>query len=182
MPALKEDLGVWLRTARPGKDAELDFPRPDGRPWTDDDYANWRERKYRPAAQAAGLAEARPYDLRHSFVSLLIHEGVSIVEVARQAGHGPEECLRTYAHTFEEFDPAERVPAAAAIRRAREEILGPNVRILYARSSKAEAPEPGFGSMAGIMARAGIELATPRFSGARGALKLAENCLQIRLF
>ena len=80
-------------------------------------------------------------------MSLLIHEGVSIVEVARQAGHAPEECLRTYAHTFEEFDPADRVPAAEAIRRAREEVLGPNVRSLYARTSKAEVPEPGIGSM-----------------------------------
>ena len=52
-------------------------------------------------------------------MSLLIHEGVSIVEVARQAGHAPEECLRTYAHVFEEFDPAERLPAKEAIRAAR---------------------------------------------------------------
>ena len=142
IPALIEDLGVWLRAARPGEDAELVFPRPDGKPWTEDDYNNWRRRNYKPAAKAAGLAEARPYDLRHSFVSLLIHEGVSIVEVARQAGHAPEECLRTYAHTFEEFDPADRVPAAEAIRRAREEVLGPNVRSLYAHTPKAEAPEP----------------------------------------
>ena len=32
---------------------------------------------------------ARPSDLRHSFVSLRIREGASIVEVARQAGHAP---------------------------------------------------------------------------------------------
>jgi uncharacterized membrane protein (UPF0127 family) len=147
VPALVEDLGGWLRAARPNEDAELVFPRPGGKPWTDDDYKNWRRRNYKPAAQAAGLAEARPYDLRHSFGSRLIHEGVSIVEVARQAGHAPEECLRTYAHTFEEFDPADRVPAAEAIRRAREEVLGPNVRSLYARTSKAKVPEPGIGSM-----------------------------------
>jgi site-specific recombinase XerD len=28
----------------------------------------------------------RPYDLRHAFCSLLIGEGMSVVEVARQAG------------------------------------------------------------------------------------------------
>ena len=44
---------------------------------------------------------------------------MSIVEVARQAGHSPEEALRTYAHVFEEFDPAERTPAEDAIRAAR---------------------------------------------------------------
>jgi hypothetical protein len=43
-----------------------------------------------------------PYDLRHSFVSLLINEGMSIVEVARPPGHSPEDWLRTDAHTFEE--------------------------------------------------------------------------------
>ena len=99
-----------------------------------------------PAVEAAGLAAARPYDLRHSFVSLVIHEGVSIVEVARQAGHAPEECLCTNAHTFEEFDPANCVPAADAISRAREKVLGPNVRSLYARTYKAKDEEPGFGS------------------------------------
>jgi hypothetical protein len=31
--------------------------------------------------------------------------------------------------------------AAEAIRRAREEVLGPNVRSLYARTFKAEVPE-----------------------------------------
>ena len=31
----------------------------------------------------------------------------------------PEECPRTYAHVFEEFDPAERMPAEEAIRAAR---------------------------------------------------------------
>ena len=153
VPALVEDLAVWLRAARPTSDDELVFPRADGKPWTEDDYKNWRRRNYGPAAEAAGLAAARPYDLRHSFVSLLIHEGVSIVEVARQAGHAPEECLRTYAHTFEEFDPADRVPAADAISRAREEVLGPNVRVLYARTSKADSEEPGFGSATGSRRR-----------------------------
>jgi len=62
------------------------------------------------------------YDLRHSFVSLLIHEGHNVVEVARQAGHSPKMALDTYAHVFEEFDPAERVNAADRIRKARDEL------------------------------------------------------------
>ena len=44
---------------------------------------------------------------------------MSVLEVARQAGHSPEECLRTYAHVFEEFDPADRTPAEERIRAAR---------------------------------------------------------------
>jgi integrase len=116
---LASDLAEWrLACGRPAETA-LICPRPEGGPWRDHDFRNWRKRAFRPATVAAGVGGARPYDLRHSFVSLLIQEGVSIVEVARQAGHSPEECLRTYAHVFEEFDPSERVPAEAAIRAAR---------------------------------------------------------------
>ena len=85
-------------------------------------YQNWRRRIYAPAATAAGIERPRPYDLRHSFVSLLIAEGHNVVEVARQAGHSPKMALDTYAHVFEEFDPAERVNAADRIRKAREEL------------------------------------------------------------
>jgi integrase len=74
-----------------------------------------------PVARAAGV-ERGPYDLRHSFVSLLIAEGHNVVEVARQAGHSPKVALDTYAHVFEEFDPAERINAADRIRNAREEL------------------------------------------------------------
>jgi hypothetical protein len=45
-----------------------------------------------------GQRRARPYDLRHSFVSLLIAEGRTVIDVAGQAGHSPETCLRYYAH------------------------------------------------------------------------------------
>jgi hypothetical protein len=95
------------------------FARADDKPWRDDDYRNWRKRHFASAVEAIGLKAARPSDLRHSFVSLLIQEGVSVVEVAGQAGHSPEECLRTYAHVFEEFDPADRTAAEERIRAAR---------------------------------------------------------------
>jgi len=56
-------------------------------------------------------------------VSALIHEGVSILEVARQAGHTPTVALNTYGHVFDEFEPAERTTAEAQIRRARDELV-----------------------------------------------------------
>ena len=77
-------------------------------PWTLTAYQNWRRRIYTPAARRRASRSPRPYDLRHSFVSLLIAEGHNVVEVARQAGHSPTMALDTYAHVFEEFDPAER--------------------------------------------------------------------------
>jgi integrase len=120
LPALAHDLAEWrLRAGRPN-DAELVFPGHDGRPWSAAAWKNWHRRVFRPAMGAARLAGARPYDLRHSFVSLLIAEGHNVDEVARQAGHSPKMALDTYAHVFEEFDPSERVDATERIRTARE--------------------------------------------------------------
>ena len=77
---------------------------------------NWRRRVYAAAAADLGLPTTRPYDLRHSFVSLLIHEGRSVVQ---QSGHAPTMTLSTYAHMFAEFGSEDRVPAEEQIRRAR---------------------------------------------------------------
>lgn len=113
-----------MRLGRPGGD-ELVFPRRDGEPWRDTDWRNWRRRVFTPAAKAAGLDAIRPYDLRHSFVSLLISEGRSIVEVARQAGHSPTMTLNTYGHVFDELEGAERRPAEDMIRKARATSVRP---------------------------------------------------------
>ena len=119
---LAQDLAEWrLHAGRPDA-AVLVFPGHDGEPWTLTAYQNWRRRTYTPTAMAAGVEHPRPYALRHSFVSLLIAEGHNVVEVARQAGHSPKMALDTYAHVFEEFDPAERINAADRIRKAREEL------------------------------------------------------------
>jgi integrase len=97
------------------------FPSAGGGVWTDYDWRNWRKRVYKPLAASIGLPESIPYDLRHSFASLLIREGLSVVDVARQMGHSPTVTLNTYSHVFEEFEPGERVAAAEAIRAARGE-------------------------------------------------------------
>ncbi len=79
------------------------FPRGDGGPWRTDDWNNWRHRRFDPATAAAGLGRPRPYDLRHSFASLLIREQrTSIVELAEQLGHAPTMTLNTYAHVMAE--------------------------------------------------------------------------------
>ncbi len=63
--------------------------------------SSFRKRIYQAAARKVGVESTRPYDLRHSFVSLLIHEGrLSIVEIARQLGHSPTMALDTYGHVI----------------------------------------------------------------------------------
>lgn len=54
---------------------------------------------FAPVTAAIGFDGAVPYDLRHSFASLLIHESrLSVVEIAQQLGHSPTMTLNTYGH------------------------------------------------------------------------------------
>lgn len=76
-----------------------------------------------PAVDKAGLGHVRPYDLRHSFVSLLIVEGRSIVDVGRQAGNSATVALDTYGHFVDELEGTERISAEEAIREARADLV-----------------------------------------------------------
>lgn len=118
---LAHDLKAWhLAAGRPEPDA-LVFPRGDGGAWTAKDWANWRKRNWRRACEAADFDPVpRPYDLRHSFVSLLLAEGRSVHHVAGQAGHSPTMTLTRYGHVIAEHDGRERIDAEVEIRRARE--------------------------------------------------------------
>jgi integrase len=53
-------------------------------------------------AQAKSPLTARPYDLRHSGVTLALNAGVPAPEVARRAGHGVAVLLRVYAGCIDE--------------------------------------------------------------------------------
>jgi integrase len=120
---LAKDIAAWrLASGRP-PDRQLVFPAHDGELWSHDDYRNWRRRTYKPAAAAAGLeaAHRRPYDMRGSFISLMIYEGRNVVEVAELAGHTPETCLRYYARVFRDA-PKPPISAVDAIRRARDSV------------------------------------------------------------
>jgi len=91
--------------------------------WSGSDWDNWRERIFQPAAIAVGLpADTIPRDLRGSFASLLIFEGLNVLEVAPELGHKPSTCLDIYGRLFEEFDPALRRPAVDVIREARDAV------------------------------------------------------------
>jgi site-specific recombinase XerD len=115
---LARDLAEFrIRCGRPGDD-ELVFGE-----WSGDDWDNWRERIFQPAAIAVGLPEDMiPRDLRGSFASLLIFEGLNVLEVAPQLGHKPSTCLDIYGRLFEEFDPSRRRPAVEVIREARRAV------------------------------------------------------------
>src|SRR5438067_13606228 len=82
-------------------------------------FEMWRARAWTAALEACGVAYQRPYDLRHSFASLLLHEGRSVIYVARQLGHDARLTLSTYGHVMDEFEDTPRVDALTAIAEAR---------------------------------------------------------------
>lgn len=53
---------------------------------------------YFKAREAAGLPEVRIHDLRHTYASLLINEGVSLYEVQELLGHSSAAMTQRYAH------------------------------------------------------------------------------------
>jgi integrase len=116
---LAQDLREWrLASGRPDDTAPV-IPAHAGGWWTEVGYEQWINHVWGPALNRAGIPYQRPYDLRHSFASLLFHEGRSVVYVARQLGHSVAVCMKTYAHVIEELDDAPRISAEDAIAEAR---------------------------------------------------------------
>ena len=121
---LKDDLAEWRRASGSPPPGSPVFPSSCGGFWRATDWRNWRKRAYKPVAEAVGLPGARPYDLRHAFASLLIHEGrLSVVEIAAQLGHNPTVCLDTYAHVMAEERDGDHVSAEEQILLARTGLI-----------------------------------------------------------
>ena len=116
---LAGDLEAWRSRSHDLADTAPIFPRDDGTFMTDTDYRNWRRRRFQPALDRAGVDRCVPYDLRHSFASLMIQAGYSAAELAAEMGHAPTLTLDTYAHLFSEFARGVRVDPTRAIAAAR---------------------------------------------------------------
>jgi len=113
---LAQDLREYrLAAGRPSSGLVL------GEPWTKTAWQCWRVDRWAPACREAGLDPVpRPYDLRHSFASLLLAEGHPPMYVASQLGHSVTMLLSVYGHLFAEYaGDRERIDAEAEIRAAR---------------------------------------------------------------
>lgn len=122
---LAQDLAEWrMACGRP--ESQLIFAPTSARNSGGESvWSNWVKRVYVPAARAAGVTgDMRAYRLRSSFVSLLLWEGQSLTRVAEQAGHSVATLARHYAGVLEELEGQPPVPAAEAIRAAREAASG----------------------------------------------------------
>jgi integrase len=116
---LAQDLREWrIRSGRPGDDRPV-IPALDGGFMTQNGFNKWRAQVWAAALAKVGVPYQRPYDLRHSFASLLLHEGRSAIYVGRQLGHSPALTQKTYGHVIEELEDAPRISAEEAIMAAR---------------------------------------------------------------
>ena len=99
------DLTQWRIRIGGAQDHELVFPNFAGEHWSESDRHSWSGRHLKPALKEAGLPrEVRMYDLRHSYVSMLIASGLNPVEVSRRAGDSATMTLDVYAHVYEEWE------------------------------------------------------------------------------
>lgn len=81
--AMRKTGGVWVRADR--------YP----------DYSNWHRRVWMPAVLRADVGHVRIHDLRHTYASWLIQDGVSLAEVGRLLGHVSWQTTQRYAHLAE---------------------------------------------------------------------------------
>ena len=122
-PALAQDVREYrLAIGRPPEKSLILLD--DAKPWDRNVWQMWRTDRWAPACRAAGLDPVpRPYDLRHSFASLLLAEGRQPRWVADQLGHSLAVLLSTYAHLIDEYAEAPNIDADAEIAKARRLVV-----------------------------------------------------------
>jgi len=64
--------------------------------------SNWRQRVWLPALEHAKLGHVRVHDLRHTYASWLIQDGIPLAEVGRLMGHVSTATTQRYAHLAEQ--------------------------------------------------------------------------------
>lgn len=123
LSALAQDVREYkLAIGRPSQ-RTLILLADDGEPWDKNAWQMWRADRWAPACRAVGLDPVpRPYDLRHSFASLLLAEGRQPRWVADQLGHSLAVLLSTYAHLIDEYAEAANIDADAEIAKARRQV------------------------------------------------------------
>jgi integrase len=99
-PTLVEALVAHRLESDYSGDDELIFPNANGGPM---DAANFVRREFRPALRRAGVPLVRFHDLRHTFASLLIAQGLAPKLISEQLGHASIAItMDRYGHLFDQ--------------------------------------------------------------------------------
>lgn len=82
-------------------------------------WGHWSTHVWKPACKASGIT-ARAYDLRHTFASLMLAGGASVIDTSAALGHSKNsQTLDTYSHAYARGQLPTRVPLDDAIRDVR---------------------------------------------------------------
>jgi integrase len=114
---LAEDLASWRAESGHPKRGYV-FPS-----FLKRDWQEWVSEDYQRAAKPAGRGWRRPAMLGRTFCALLIAEGVSLDDVARQAGLSRGATISQYFHLLVEARSKPPVSAAVQIRAARAAVF-----------------------------------------------------------
>lgn len=75
---------------------------------------NWRNRVWKVALEDAGLGHARIHDMRHTYASWLLQNGIPLAEVGKLLGHASPTTTQRYAHLAD--IPRDHIFAALSAR------------------------------------------------------------------
>jgi integrase len=99
---LPSELAATLRALRPAEAADDALVFPGRRAGAPADVGSLRRRVLAPAAERAGLSGVGFHTLRHTWASLLIESGLSVLRLQRWMGHhSPAFTLETYGHLID---------------------------------------------------------------------------------
>jgi integrase len=94
-PTMIAQLRKWQLACPPNR-LNLIFPNESGQPMN---YSNMVQRYYMPTLKNAKIERIKVHCLRHTFASLLIHQGENIKYIQSQLGHSsPTVTLNVYSH------------------------------------------------------------------------------------
>lgn len=100
----------------------------------------WNRRNFKSAVKLAGVeGRVRPHDMRHTYASWLLQEGVSLAEVARMMGHSDTEVTKRYAHLAP--DGYDKVREALDRRLSRGAAAGASLRVVKGREGASGSAE-----------------------------------------
>jgi hypothetical protein len=88
--------------------------------WQGEQVRRGKDRRRNRAWPGAAPAGTRPRDLRSSYITLRVYEGVPLTTISREVGTSVQMIEQHYAGVIENWD-GQRIPAKNQIRTAREQ-------------------------------------------------------------
>ncbi|QJB29441.1 site-specific integrase [Limnospira fusiformis SAG 85.79] len=89
-----EQVQTILGEARSQNHSEIVFPSITGKPIQDGDFG---KRHWHPVLKQSGIKQRKPYQMRHTFITLCLDAGIDAKDVAAWVGNSPQVIYQNYA-------------------------------------------------------------------------------------